>query len=149
MAWGEYRRVHAAAAVILAPGLPPEEVEAALAEDWARDRAGAARLDYSRLFSAGFELADHWSAGIDSFTLALTPTPALTLTLTPLGPPASAPSSTRRCSTRSRWQSAGGCGTTRDATRTAEAGDARTDWRAKRWPRQMLLLGACNIDSCR
>ena len=39
-------------------------MEAALVEDWARDRAGAARLDYSRLFSAVFELADHWSAGI-------------------------------------------------------------------------------------
>ena len=29
----------------------PDQVEAALADDWARDRAGAARLDYSRLFS--------------------------------------------------------------------------------------------------
>ena len=91
VAWGEYRRVHAAAAVILAPGVPPEEVEAALAEDWARDRAGAARLDYSRLFSAVFELADHWSAGIGSFTLALTPTPALTLTLTLARPPFGTP----------------------------------------------------------
>ena len=56
VAWGEYRRVHAAAAVILAPGVPPGEVEAALAEDWARDRAGAARLDYSRLSSAALTL---------------------------------------------------------------------------------------------
>ena len=64
--WSEYRRVHAAAALILAPGVPPREVDAALAEDWTRDRAGAPRLDYSRLYSAVFELADHWSAGIDA-----------------------------------------------------------------------------------
>ena len=63
--WSEYRRVHAAAALILAPGVPPREVDAALAEDWTRDRAGATQLDYSRLYSAVFELADHWS-GIDA-----------------------------------------------------------------------------------
>ena len=108
-------------------------MEAALVEDWARDRAGAARLDYSRLSSAALTL---------TLTLTLTkarllapilrgPNPNLALTVAPIptpsppalilpyqiqgsttrayslrsssslttGPPASAPSSTRRCST--------------------------------------------------
>lgn len=63
--WPEYRRVHSAAAFILAPGVLRCEVDAALAAEWTRDSAGAAKLDYSRLFSAIFELADHWSTGID------------------------------------------------------------------------------------
>ena len=33
-------------------------------DDWETDRAGAERLDYSRLFSAVFEMADLWCPGL-------------------------------------------------------------------------------------
>ena len=60
----EYVRVQLAVARVLIPTMGAAEARATAVDDWETDRAGADRLDYSRLFSAVFEMADLWCPGL-------------------------------------------------------------------------------------
>ena len=53
-----------AVARVLIPTMGAAEARATAVDDWETDRAVSDRLDYSRLFSAVFEMADLWCPGL-------------------------------------------------------------------------------------
>jgi len=64
--WEEYFRVQSNIAAVLLPDVPAAEAALAVRDDWERDRDGADALDYSRLYSAVFEVADLWCPSISA-----------------------------------------------------------------------------------
>lgn len=64
--WDEYFRIQSAIAAVLLPDVPAAEAAQAVRDDWERDCDGAEALDYSRLYSAIFEVADLWCPSISA-----------------------------------------------------------------------------------